>query len=58
VKTLQRECVGTYTDPMNATSNQKASPCTSPECIMWNLKGISILGRARKEYIKQLYRLT
>lgn len=35
--------VVTYADPMNATSNQKARPCTRPECIMWNLKGISIL---------------
>lgn len=38
---------GTYMEPMNATSNQKARPWTSPECSMWNLKGISILeGRA------------
>lgn len=34
----------TYIDPIKATSNQKARPCTRPECIMWNLKGISILG--------------
>lgn len=33
----------TYTDPMNATSNQKARPCTRPEFIIRNLKGISIL---------------
>lgn len=38
----------TYTDPMNATSNQKASPWTSPEWSMWNLKGISILKRGEK----------
>lgn len=38
----------TYTDPIKATSNQKARPCTRPECIMWNLKGISILGPKRK----------
>lgn len=30
-------------EPMKATSNQKAKPWTSPECSMWNLKGISIL---------------
>ena len=30
-------------EPMKATSNQKAKPCTRPECSMWNLKGISIL---------------
>lgn len=34
---------GTHMEPMKATSNQKASPCTSPECSMWNLNGISIL---------------
>ncbi len=50
--TEENKYVGTYADPMNATSNQKASPCTSPECIMWNLKGISILERARKVYIQ------
>lgn len=33
----------TYMEPMNATSNQKAKPWTSPECSMWNLNGISIL---------------
>lgn len=34
----------THMEPMKATSNQKARPCTSPECSMWNLNGISILG--------------
>lgn len=33
----------TYTEPMKATSNQKANPWTNPECSMWNLNGISIL---------------
>lgn len=47
----------TYTDPMNATSNQKARPCTRPECIMWNLKGISILGDKREKARKQAYSL-
>lgn len=38
----------TYTDPINATSNQNARPCTRPECIMWNLKGISILEQRKQ----------
>ena len=29
--------------PIKATSNQNASPCTVPDCSMWNSKGISIL---------------
>ncbi len=28
--------------PMKATSNQKASPCTVPDWVMWNSTGISI----------------
>lgn len=43
-----------YADPINATSNQKASPCTRPECIMWNLKGISILEHRETVYCKHV----
>lgn len=59
--TAQLSCAGdwwTYTDPINATSNQKARPCTKPEFIMRNLKGISILKDNRKWHGNRIIQCT